>query len=111
MPKFVPVADEVARLQRGNDPECKLFQKIAEQGHYGGRSFPSATRQGTYAAAPSGILLASVNSNDPTRIATMLKVAMAKWETLSREQRLLPEDPQAATQGVKRAERLYPKGG
>jgi hypothetical protein len=108
MPKFVPVADAVERLQRGVDPECKLFQKIAEQGHYGGRP---GSRQGTYVAAPNGVLLASVNSNDPVRITTMLKVALAKWETLSREQRMMPEDPQAATQNVKRIERFYPIGG
>jgi hypothetical protein len=34
--QFVPAADEVYRLQNlqtGTDPECRLFQKFAEQGH------------------------------------------------------------------------------
>ena len=38
--QFVPAADEVFRmqnLQTGTDPECRLFQKFAELGHYGGR--------------------------------------------------------------------------
>jgi hypothetical protein len=111
MPSFVPAADEVFRLQTGTDAECKLFQKIAEQGHYAGRTQPSSTRQGTYAAAPSGVLLASVNSNDPEQIAVMLQRALARWEKLTREERLLPEDPQAAAPELRRGERLYPKDG
>src|SRR5262249_44593768 len=90
------------------DPECTLFQKMAEQGHYGGRP---GTRQGTYAAAPSGMLLASINSNDPARIAQMLERALAKWETLSREERLLPDDPQKQHPDPRRPERHYPKDG
>ena len=76
---FVPVADEVHRLQTVKDPEGLLFQKIAEQGHYAGFGPPkhTGTRQGTYAAAPSGILLASINSNDPARMAEMLEKALA----------------------------------
>jgi hypothetical protein len=111
MPNFVPAADEVYRLQTGRDTDCRHFQKIAEQGHYAGRTVPSSTRQGTYAAAPSGVLLASVNSNDPARIADMLKRALAKWQTMSREERLLPVDPQEATTDLPRGERLYPEDG
>jgi hypothetical protein len=110
--KFVPAADEVYRLQNpqtGTDPECRLFQKFAELGHYGGR--PGTTRQGTYAATPSGLLLASVNSNDPQRIADMLRRALAKWQTLSREQRLLPDDPHKQAAAIKRPERFYPQDG
>jgi hypothetical protein len=109
--KFVPAADEVHRLQSGSDAECRLFQKIAEQGHYAGRTRPSNTRQGTYAAAPSGVMLASINSNDPVRIADMLQRALAKWETMSRAERLLPEDPQSQTSTLQRAERFYPTDG
>jgi hypothetical protein len=107
--QFVPATDEVYRLQTGSDPECALFRKAAEQGHYGGR--PGSTRQGTYAAAPSGVLLASINSNDPTRIAAMLRRALARWERLPREDRLLPKDPQGQSASVRRAERFYPKDG
>lgn len=107
--RFVPVADEVFRLQNGNDAECVLFQKFAEQGHYGGR--PGTTRQGTYAATPSGVLLASLNSNDPLRVADMLQRALAKWETLPRAERLLLEDPKNQTATLQRPEQYYPQDG
>ncbi len=112
---FVPVADEVARLQRGSDPEARLFQTIAEQGHYAGYGPPkhTGTRQGTYAAAPSGVLLASINSNNPEKMADMLRRALEKWRSLPRQERLLAQDPQAVAQEAARAraERLYPEGG
>jgi hypothetical protein len=107
--RFVPTTDEVYRLQNGSDPECRLFQKVAEQGHYGGR--PGSSRQGTYAAAPSGVLLASLNSNDPRRVAAMLQRALARWEKLSRAERLLPGDPESQSASLRRAERFYPKDG
>jgi hypothetical protein len=108
IPNFVPVADEVHRLQTGTDTECRHFQKMANQGHYGGRP---GTRQGTYVAAPSGVMLASMNSNDPTQIAAMLQRALAKWATLSLEQRQLPEKPESQAAEVRRLERLYPEKG
>ena len=63
--QFVPAADEVFRMQNlktGTDPECRLFQKFAELGHY---RQPGTTRQGTYCATPSGILLASISRSVP----------------------------------------------
>jgi hypothetical protein len=109
--RFVTVADEVGRLQSGNDPECELFQKIAEQGHYGGRTRPTRTRQGTYATTPSGQLLASINSNDARAMTRMLRQALERWEQISSEQRQLSEDPEARQAAVRRAERRYPDGG
>jgi hypothetical protein len=111
MQGFIPVADEVHRLQTGRDAECRLFQKIAEQGHYAGRTQPSSTRQGTYAATPSGVLLASINSNDPVRIADMLRNARARWEKLNPNEQLLPVAPPEATTDFRRGERLYPEDG
>ncbi len=125
--RFVAVADEVGRLQRGDDAECLLFQKIAEQGHYAGREQPTSTRQGTYAAAPSGVLLASINNNDPRRMELMLREALEKWESLPRDERLTdaagdaggprsdedgspaaaPDDPQR----TRWMDRLYPEDG
>ena len=95
-------------LQTGTDPECRLFQKFAEKGH---SRLPGATRQGVYAVTPSGILLASLNSNDPECVADMLGRALDKWQTLSREQRLMPDDPRKQTTEIKRPERFYPKDG
>jgi hypothetical protein len=107
--KFVPAADEVYRLQNGSDAECRLFQKFAKKGHYGGR--PGTSQQGTYAVTPSGELLASVNSNDPRRIARLLQSALVKWDELARVDRLQAKDPKEQATGLQRAERYYPKGG
>lgn len=108
--KFVPAADEVHHLQMGNDPECLHFQKFAEFGHYGGRA-RSSTRQGTYAATPSGVFLGSINSNDPDRIREMMQRALAKWEKLPKAERLLPTDPKTQIPAIRRAERFYPTDG
>lgn len=111
MAKFVPAADEVYRmqnLQSGTDPECRLFQKFAELGHY---RQPGGTRQGTYCVSPSGVLLGSVNSNDPKRTIDLLEKSLAKWDKLSREERLLPTDPKKQLAELKRPERHYPEDG
>ena len=84
---FIPAADEVGHLQSGKDAECRLFQKIAEQGHYAGRTKPTSTRQGTYATTAGGTLLASWNNNDPRFVARKLREALAKWERLKAEGR------------------------
>jgi hypothetical protein len=110
--RFIPAADEVGRLQRGDDAECLWFQKIAEQGHYAGRARPTSTRQGTYAAAPSGVLLASINNNDPRRMEGMLREALDKWESLPREQRLALDVPDDADPQKSRwMDRHYPADG
>jgi len=49
--RFVPVTDEVWRLQRGTDPECRFFQSFADRGHYRGGG---GTRQGIYVVTPGG---------------------------------------------------------
>ncbi len=108
---FVPVADEVGRLQRGEDRECRFFQGFAEHGHYGGRRDPSDTRQGTYAVAPSGHFLASVNSRDPADVARMLSEALAAWKKLPRSKRLLADEPRESDAPVRRQEARFPAGG
>lgn len=109
--KFVPAADEVGRLQRGKGPECALFQKIAEEGHDAGRTKPTGTRQGTYAPAPSGVFLASINSNDTGRMAEMLRKALKRWEELKPEEPLASDDLEARTNDVRRVEQYYPQDG
>jgi hypothetical protein len=109
--RFVPAADEVYRMQNletGTDPECRLFQKFAELGHY---RRPGTSRQGTYCVSPSGVLLGSINSNDPKRVADLLEKSLARWDTLKREKRLLPADPRKQLADIKRPERHYPEGG
>lgn len=88
---FVPVADEVWRLHHDKGRDCDLFRVIAEQGHYAGRTVPSDTRQGIYCAAPSGRLLASINSNSPKAVAKMLEKALTNWNALSEDARWLTD--------------------
>jgi hypothetical protein len=108
--EFVPSADEVTSLQNRKDPEAKLFQKVAEQGHYAGRTQPTNTRQGTYATAPSGVLLASINSNNPQAMADMLKRALEKWNSLPDSEKWLEGELNAeAAKG--RPEDFYPSDG
>ncbi len=104
-------ADEVQRLQTGSDPESKLAQKVFEQGHYAGRTQPSTTRQGIYATAPSGVMLASINSNDPSRVAGMLRQALNKWGDMSEVQRMLPGSPVEIKKQIRRAEDMFPADG
>jgi len=107
----VIVADEVGRLQRGGDPECRFFQSFSEFGHYGGRSRPTGTRQGTYAVAPSGKFLASINSRSPAHMARMLETALAAWRKLPKDERLRKDDPKARTDANQRFEERFPNGG
>ncbi len=99
------------RLQRGKDPECLLAQKIFEQGHYAGRTQPTGTRQGIYATAPSGLMLASINTNDPQKMAAMLKRALEKWNSTRESERMQTGDPSAETVKLDRPEQRYPKDG
>lgn len=108
--RFVAAADEVHRLQNGKDTECRHFQRVAEQGHYAGRTYPTDTRQGIYACAPSGVLLASINSNDPEKVAGMLQAALAKWQALPPGDRLLAAKPSADGSRNRWLER-YPADG
>ncbi|MEM7164144.1 MAG: hypothetical protein AAF581_01695 [Planctomycetota bacterium] len=107
---FIPVADEVFRLQGGDDPECLFFQAIAEQGHYRGGARGRSTRQGIYAFAPSGQLLASVNTLNAGAVTKMLQEAQEKWDQLPAAQRgLAPE--QRSMEGRHRWEWQRPKDG
>ncbi len=111
--RFVPAADEVGFLQRKSSkgPESEWFRGVAEQGHYGGRTVPTDTRQGIYAAAPSGVLLASINHNDPRRVAAMLKTALAVWDAMPRAKRLPPSALDKDPASRPRWEALYPTDG
>ncbi len=88
-----------------------MFQKVAEQGHYAGRTKPTATRQGIYACAPSGVLLSSINTNDPVELAAMLDRALARWEELPPGERFLPEPETRKGNQVLRLEQLFPEDG
>ena len=109
--RFIPAADEVGHLQSDKDAECLLFQKIAEQGHYAGRTRPSFTRQGTYATTADGTFLASWNNNDPRYVASKLREALKNWDNLEAEGRKFSrEDPLNIAQ-LSRPDRFFPEDG
>ena len=85
--RFVAVADEVSRLQRDKDADCRFFQGFCEQGHYGGKTKPSNTRQGIYAVTATGAFLASINTRNPAEVVRMLKQALVKFDALPRATR------------------------
>ncbi len=107
----MPAADEVSRLQRGQDAEGELFRKVSEKGHYGGREIPTNTRQGIYAMTPNGVFLASINHQDPARIAQMLTLALENWNKLTPEERLPKLADIAPEKAPVRFERFYPADG
>ena len=98
-------------MQSGNDPDCKWFQQIAEQGHYAGRTQPTATRQGIYFATPNGKFLGSLNSNRWEQVAGKMEEALQEWQQRDISDRLNPTiDPDFLSQS-KRKEDKYPVGG
>jgi hypothetical protein len=112
--QFVPVADEVGRLRWATGPEGALFRKIPTQPAYylAGKTRDPRPVQGTYALAPSGVLLGSCNINtDPMAMSAVLEKALAKWKQLPRKRRLpagkLPPRPR----DQRRFEELYPRDG
>ena len=77
--QFIPVAENSSALERQQDDKGIFFRHIAEQGHYGGRTHPTTTRQGSYAFTAAGQFLASVNARDPQGMAEMLRTALDRW--------------------------------
>lgn len=104
--KFVPAADEVWHLQRGSDAECRLFQSMAEVGHYGHKP---GTRQGIYVCTPAGLFLTSINSLNADSVYSTLETALAKWEQLPNFVRA--QRPPMAVEPEHRWEASYPDGG
>lgn len=107
---FVPVADEAHFLKVSKGAEGDLFRAVAEKGHFAGRTQPTSTRQGTYAFAPSGAFLASVNSRSPERIAAMLAEALEAWDELDDDERYMSARGLRADRGW-RWEMNYPVDG
>ena len=77
--QFVPVAENSSALERQQDDKGEFFRHIAEQGHYGGRTFPTSTRQGSYAFLADGTFLAAVNSTHPHKMAGMRREARHRF--------------------------------
>ena len=103
--QFVAVTDEVWRLQRGTDAECRHFQAMADQGHFGGTG---GTRQGLYVMTPSGKLLASSNYLTAAKAMETLTAGLAGWERKTARERLAPPE---ATLAGRRWESSHPDDG
>ena len=84
--KFVPCTDEVYRLQMDDDPDCKFFQSLAEQGHFAGKRFKS--KQGTYICSADGTFLGSVNSVDPVKVLDLMNRGLEKLNSLPNEKKI-----------------------
>jgi len=84
---FIPVVDNVSKSQVRQDAHGEFFRKIAEQGHYRGRTIPTDTRQGLYTATADGKLLVSVNSTQVGRVQRLLGDAMRRWKTTTAAER------------------------
>lgn len=98
--------DEVWRLQYGEDPECRLFQRMSEEGHY--RQQLNHTRQGYYICTPSGQLIDSLNSQNPKSVISFMQRSLKKWDDLSvAERKKLPTDFRPSH----RWENSYPEDG
>lgn len=94
------------RLQRGGDPECLFFQRAVN----GGKPITdNGTRQGIYVMAPSGEVLARVNSLKADRVLKMMQEGLQAWQELPEERRHLA--PDADLQGEERWEDSRPEDG
>jgi hypothetical protein len=111
MKEFTPAADEVGRLQRTREPEGLYFREIAEQGHYGGRTKPTNTRQGLYMFAPSGEFLAAGNTTRPGHMLALMQKGLKAWKALAKDKRYMKKKPDDFFKGGKRWETKYPEEG
>ena len=79
---FTPVAIDIDKVIYKKDAEGDYFRKVAEQGHYAGRTKPTKTRQGLYVALADGKLLASINSSNADTVLEMMKKAVANLDKM-----------------------------
>lgn len=77
--QFIPVAENCSYLQWQQDAKGEFFRLVAEQGHYAGRTQPSATRQGIYACTAEGRFLASINTRESEPLLGMMREALRRW--------------------------------
>ena len=100
--QFVPAADEVEKLERGNTFASKVFRKIAT------RHFAHVrTAQGTYIVAPSGALLGYDHLLDPEAMKSFLRTGLEEWNALSQDRR----GTDRSAGGAHKVDSLYPDDG
>ena len=98
-------------MKRKKDAEGDFFRLFCDLGHYRGGDENNNTRQGIYAVTPRGELLGSLNSRDPRAVEEMMTAALAKWNSMARDQRLMADDPASLRAKVERLESKYPEDG
>ncbi len=103
---FVCAADEVWRLQRGSEADCLFFQRMVTGGD---RITDRGTRQGSWVIAPSGKVLARVNTRNVERQLEMMAAGLAAWSELSEDERRIPAD--ANFDSAHRYEAFFPDDG
>ena len=94
------------RLQRGDEEDASMFQKIANEGHY---KKEGSTRQGIYVCSPNGTLLSSINSLNPDAVLESIVNGLDKWKLLPESERHLPDEFSPAVSH--RWEDSYPENG
>ena len=104
--EFVPAADEVWRLQRGNNAESLFFQRSVNQGKV---ITDDGSRQGLWVLSPGGQCLAQINSSNPDRVLQTLRQGLENWNKLPDGARHLPGD--LSIKPNHRWEDSYPEGG
>ena len=102
--QFAPAADEVWRLQRDQDPECRWFRQAVS----GKPDVIRGSMQGTYVLTPKGKLLGRRNSTNPNSVLAMLEKALAAWQALPANER---EAPKTELQATHRWEDSFPERG
>lgn len=102
---FACAADEVWRLQRDDDPECRWFRTAVR----GDTEPVRGSMQGTYVITPQGHLLGRINSANPDHVLKVLTKAIATWESMSDTER--SQVAVDAPQPVHRWEDSYPTSG
>ena len=105
---FVSVTDNCSYTQTQDDAKGEFFRKFAEQGHYGGRTLPTPTRQGLYACTSDGELLASINTRDPDQFLEIIQQGMSRWRTMENS---LADVPDHYTPDERFRYHDYPEGG
>lgn len=86
-----------------------FFRTIVEQGHYGGRTQPTGTRQGLYVATPDGRLLSSNNETAVRHVLGLLYQTSRQWKTQFAGVAFKPVDSEVARDPGTRAK--FPENG
>ncbi|MCA8961113.1 MAG: hypothetical protein KDC38_11400 [Planctomycetes bacterium] len=102
---FVCATDEVWRLQRDDDRECRFFQTTVA----GKPGALEGSHQGIYIVAPSGRLLARRNALAPDQALALLREGLDAWKNADDDTRR-PAEPSTFLPEY-RWEQSYPEGG